>query len=85
MTVFFMRKGGGKMIRTTQKEIRAYLNGKNNLNGFTSDEINEIKKYLRCVAMSFGVYGMNGGLFQDTRTGDFFVVPNRSTRLFQLC
>ena len=73
------------MLKTTQKEIKNYLNGKNNLNDFTSDQIHEMQRFLRCVAMPFGVYGMNGGLFQDTRTGDFFVVPNRSTRLFQLC
>ena len=69
-------------MKTTQKEIRKHLNGKNNLNDFTQEELNALN--LRTVALSFGVYGMNGGLFEDIRTGDYYVVPNRSTRLFEL-
>lgn len=69
-------------MKTTQKEIKKYLNGKNDLNAFTREELNALK--LRTVAISYGVYGMNGGLFEDTNTGIYYVVPNRSTRLFEL-
>jgi hypothetical protein len=69
-------------MRTTQKEIKKYLNGKNDLNAFTREELNSLN--LRKVALSFGVYGMNGGLFEDMNTGRYYVVPNRSTRLFEL-
>ena len=69
-------------MKTTQKEIRKHLNGKNNLNDFTQEELKQLN--LRTVAISYGVYGMNGGLFEDVKTGAYYVVPNRSTRLFEL-
>ena len=69
-------------MKTTQKEIKSYLNGKNDLNDFTQEELKQLN--LRTVALSFGVYGMNGGLFEDVKTGSYYVVPNRSTRLFEL-
>ena len=69
-------------MKTTQKEIRSYLNGKNDLNAFTGEELNAIN--LRTVAISVGAYGMNGALFEGMKTGAYYVVPNRSTRLFEL-
>lgn len=69
-------------MKTTQKEIRKYLNGKNDLNDFAREQIDALN--LRTVALSFGVYGMNGALFEDMKTGAYYVVPNRSTRLFEL-
>ena len=69
-------------MKTTQKDIRSYLNGKNDLNTFTREQLDALN--LRTVAISYGVYGMNGGLFEDIRTGDYYVVTNRSTRLFEL-
>lgn len=69
-------------MKNTQKEIRKYLNGKNDLNAFTREQLDGLN--LRTVALSFGVYGMNGGLFEDLKTGEYYVVPNRSTRLFEL-
>ena len=69
-------------MKTTQKEIKKYLNGKNDLNGFTREQLDALS--LQTVAISYGVYGMNGGLFQDIKTGAYYVVPNRSARLFEL-
>ena len=69
-------------MKTTQKDIRKYLNGKNDLNAFTREELKVLN--LRTVAISYGVYGMNGGLFEDMNTGEYYVIPNRSTRLFEL-
>ena len=69
-------------MKTTQKEIRKYLNGKNDLNAFTREQLDALN--LRTVAISYGVYGMNGGLFEDMNTGCYYVIPNRSTRLFEL-
>ena len=69
-------------MKTTQKEIRKYLNGENDLNTFTREQLDALN--LRTVAVSYGVYGMNGGLFEDMDTGEYYVVPNRSTRLFEL-
>ena len=70
------------MIKTTQKEIKNYLNENNNLNNFTKDELKMLD--LEKIAISFGVYGMNGGLFKDRKSGCYYVVPSRSTRLFEL-
>ena len=39
--------------------------------------------HLDCVAKSFGVYGMNAGLFRDD-AGNFYAVLARNTLLFQL-
>jgi hypothetical protein len=69
-------------MKTTQKEIKKYLNGKNDLNAFTREQLDALN--LRTVAISYGVYGMNGGVFEDMNTGAYYVVPNRSTRLFEL-
>lgn len=34
------------------------------------------------VMYSSGVYGLNGGVIQDTQTGELYAVPSRSTTLF---
>ena len=65
------------MIKTTQKEIKKHYNGKNDLNTFSSVDFNAIKKDLKTVAMSFGVYGMNGALFIDSN-GNYYIIPSIS-------
>lgn len=37
---------------------------------------------LETVALSFGMYGMNGGLFQDAETGQLYAIPRRDSILF---
>lgn len=69
-------------MKTTKKDILSYLNNYNNLNDFTDEEINKLK--LKNVALSFGVYGMNAGLFVSMTNGAFYVCPTRSTTLFKL-
>ena len=39
---------------------------------------------LRTVAMSYGVYGMNGALFED-ENGELYKITARNTTLFQMC
>ena len=36
------------------------------------------------IAYSTGIYGLNGYLFQDAKTGTFYKITKRSTALFQL-
>ena len=36
------------------------------------------------IAISYGVYGMNGGLFRDNATGELYAVTSRSGNLFRL-
>lgn len=40
---------------------------------------------LETVAMSFGIYGMNGGLLRDTETGQLYAIPRRDGILFYYC
>lgn len=40
---------------------------------------------LQTVAMSFGIYGMNGGLFRDMETGQLYAIPRRDGILFYYC
>lgn len=37
---------------------------------------------LETVALSFGVYGMNGGLFRDYKSGQLYAIPRRDSILF---
>ena len=39
---------------------------------------------LRTVAMSYGVYGMNGALFED-ENGELYKITARNSTLFQMC
>ena len=70
-------------MKTTKKEILNYLTNSNNLNNFTDKEIKKLK--LEKIATSYGIYGMNAGLFKSRKDGLFYVVPSRSTTLFILC
>ena len=37
---------------------------------------------LETVALSFGMYGMNGGLFRDYESGQLYAIPRRDSILF---
>ena len=69
-------------MKTTKKEILQYLTTENNLNNYTDEKIKELK--LKKIAISYGVYGMNAGLFLSMNDGRYYVVPSRSTTLFKL-
>lgn len=70
------------MRKYTQKEIRHYITSGLATDITTAKDVDKMK--LETVGLSFGVYGMNAGLFQDMETGEFYVVRNRSTNLFIL-
>lgn len=70
------------MITTTKKDILTYLNKNNNLNGINYNDVKELD--LETIALSFGSYGMNAGLFISKKTGLYYVCPSRSTMLFRL-
>lgn len=70
------------MRKFTQKEIRSYITS-----GLATDITNAKDvdwMNLETVGLSFGVYGMNAGLFRDRQTGEFYAVRNRSRNLFIL-
>lgn len=65
------------MKTLTQKQIKQ-TNAKDITT--TTEDI----KGLICIAKSFGIYGMNGGLFED-KQGDLYKVIARSSNLFKYC
>jgi hypothetical protein len=69
-------------MTTTKKEILKYLTENNNLNNFELEKIHALD--LENIALSFGTYGMNAGLFQSRVNGNYYVIPTRSTMLFRL-
>ena len=72
------------MKKTTQKAIRETC--AIDITNYSFDQANELmnKHNLQIVAMSFGVYGMNGALFKD-ESGELYKITARNTTLFQMC
>ena len=72
------------MEKTTRKAIRATC--AIDITNYSFDQANDLmnKHTLRTVAMSFGVYGMNGALFED-ENGDLYKITARNSTLFQMC
>lgn len=69
--------------RTTQKEIKRLIKA---VAAIELTDTNTIPAgRLETVALSFGVYGMNGGLFRDTETGQLYGIPRRDGILFYYC
>lgn len=72
------------MKKTTRKAIRETY--AMDITNYSFDQANELMNAhtLRIVAMSFGVYGMNGALFED-ENGELYKITARNTTLFQMC
>ena len=72
------------MMKTTRKAIcETYAM---DITNYSFDQANELmnKHNLQIVAMSFGVYGMNGALFKD-ENGELYKITARNSTLFQMC
>ena len=72
------------MKKTTRKAIRETY--AMDITNYSFDQANDLMNAhtLRTVAMSFGVYGMNGALFED-ENGDLYKITARNSTLFQMC
>lgn len=72
------------MKKTTQKAIRETR--ATDITNYSFDQANELMNAhtLRTIAMSFGVYGMNGALFED-ENWELYKITERNTTLFQMC
>ena len=72
------------MKKTTRKAIRETY--AMDITNYSFDQANDLMNAhtLRTVAMSFGVYGMNGALFQD-ENGVLYKITARNSTLFQMC
>lgn len=69
--------------KTTQREIKRLIKAG------AAIELTDTKTVpcgrLQTIALSFGIYGMNGGLFRDTETGQLYGIPRRDGILFYYC
>lgn len=70
------------MFKTSQKAIKVHA-GKN-ITRLSFNEIEKLRPDLEKIAFSVGVYGINGALFINRKTGEFFKITARSSALFQL-
>ena len=72
------------MKKTTRKAIRATC--AIDITNYSFDQANDLMNAhtLRTIAMSFGVYGMNGALFED-ENGELYKITARNSTLFQMC
>ena len=72
------------MKKTTRKAIRETY--AMDITNYSFDQANDLMKAhtLRTIAMSFGVYGMNGALFED-ENGELYKITARNSTLFQMC
>ena len=72
------------MKKTTRKAIRETY--AMDITNYSFDQANDLmnKHNLRTVVMSYGVYGMNGALFED-ENGELYKITARNSTLFQMC
>ena len=72
------------MMKTTQKAIRETC--AIDITNYSFDQANDLMNAhkLQTIAMSFGIYGMNGALFKD-ENGELYKITARNTTLFQMC
>ena len=76
-------------MKTSKKELLAYASSINaiDINKWSFEEIEALRKseeYLEEVGYSVGIYGVNAYLCQGHKTKQFYIVPSRSTTLFQV-
>ena len=72
------------MKKTTRKAIRETY--AMDITHYSFDQANALMNShtLRTIAISFGVYGMNGALFED-ENGELYKITVRNSTLFQMC
>lgn len=75
-----------KMRKYTRKELKKLVRGgmAHDLTNATDTEITEQQQHTRKVGYSSGIYGINGCLIQNTKTGKYYVVTARNSTLFRI-
>ena len=76
-------------MKTSKKELIEYSKQVDaiDINKWSFEEIEALRKneeYLEEVTYSVGKYGVNAYLCQGHKTKQYYVVPSRSTTLFQV-
>lgn len=54
------------------------------LTNATTAEVMEQWEHGEKVGYSFGTYGINGGLIQNTKTGEYYAITARNSNLFRI-
>lgn len=54
------------------------------LTNATAAEVMEQWKHAEKIGYSTGVYGINGGLIQNTETGEYYAITARNSNLFRI-
>lgn len=53
-----------------------------NATNYTAEQLGKLK--IEKLGYSAGVYGINGGLFKDTESGEFYAITARTAALFRV-
>lgn len=74
------------MRKYTLKELRAWvrLGLATDITNANAGEVAELLRHCEKVGYSSGVYGINGGLIQDTNTGEYYALLARNSNLSRI-
>lgn len=72
------------MRKYTQKELKNLIRlcVAHDLTNAQAEEVMMLWQHCEKVGYSSGTYGINGGLIQDTRTGEYYAITARNRNLF---
>ena len=74
------------MKKYTQKEIKklVLLGLAEDLTQASHEELKSKIKHCEKVGYSSGIYGINGGIIQDSRNGQIYAITARNSNLFMI-
>lgn len=72
------------MKNITRKQLRDMVNRGMATDITTWDGEKVANMWVSVEALSHGTNGMNGGLFKDNKTGEYYVITARNGNLFRL-
>lgn len=74
------------MRKYTQKELKNLVRCgmAHDLTNATAAEVMEQWEHGKKVGYSSGTYGINGGLIQNTETGEYYAITARNSNLFRI-
>ena len=74
------------MRKYTQRELKNLIRCGmvHDLTNATAAEVMKQWKHALKIGYSSGVYGINGGLIQNTETGEYYAITARNSNLFMI-
>lgn len=72
------------MRKYTLKELRGLVacGLAKDATNYTAEQLGKLK--IEKLGCSTGIYGINGGLFKDTASGEFYAITARNANLFRV-